>query len=94
MTFNPASSLYISSRGLTFHIMARYPISPPIIMTRHPDPLPFSWNPFFCGFPVPGNIFGLWLVIVWFWLRWRWWIVSYRRWSIGMDLMGNDPSQC
>jgi hypothetical protein len=40
------------------------------------------------------NILGLMPVMIWFWIGRWWWIIGYRRWSIGMDLMSQEAPQC
>jgi hypothetical protein len=89
MAFDPNPSLHIASRGLAFFIMSCHPISPAVIVIKDPDPLPFSWNPFLCNFPVAWNIFRWGRTPPGFWRR----IVGNRRWrSISMNLMGYQAS--
>jgi hypothetical protein len=85
ISFDPDPLYHITAWSLTFHIMAGYPVTPAIIMTGHPDPLPGSRGPFTNRFPVARNIFGLrWIPP----RLWRW-VISCGRWiiSTGMGMV-------
>jgi hypothetical protein len=69
MSFDPDSSVHIVSWSLAIFIMARHPISPPIMIARDPHLLPGSWNPFPSNFPVTWNIFRFWRIPARLWGR-------------------------